>query len=107
MSKGIPEDGLGAQRMLRIETIIGNARRLGIDAFHAAAALDLMAPIAGRMWIPLCCGCLDATEPALADALVHRIAMTIRHSAGGCARCSYSGCDTLVVSVARAGEVTS
>lgn len=83
----------------KVWRVIGNARRLGIDAFHTAFALDLVAPVEGREWVPLCSSCVERIEHTLADEHVYRLALETRHSAGGCARCSYSGCDTLVVSL--------
>ena len=85
--------------MREVDRIIGNARRLGIDAFHTAAALDIVAPLEGRTWVNLCCWCLDRDAPATPDDLVHRVADAC---AGGCARCAYFGPDTLVVSLERA-----
>lgn len=83
----------------KVARVIGNARRLGIDAFHTAFALDLVAPVEGREWVPLCCSCVDRIAHRLDDDHVYRVAMNPWQSAGGCARCPYSGCDTLVVSL--------
>lgn len=83
----------------KIARIVGNAERLGIDAFHTAFALDLVAPVEGREWVPLCCACVDKIAHRLDDDHVYRISNTLHRSAGGCARCPYSGCDTLVASV--------
>lgn len=80
--------------------IVSNARRLAKDAFHTSVALELVAPVEGRMWTAICCSCLDAREHTISDELVHRIAMTTSQDAGGCMCCPYSGPDTLVAALA-------
>lgn len=77
-----------------IERIIGNARRLGIDAFHTAAALDLVAPQPGCHWLAICCWCFE--ERADQNALIYRVNDA---TAGWCQCCPYAGRDTLVAAI--------
>lgn len=79
--------------------LVANARRLGKDAFHLSAALDLIAPVAGRTWTAICCSCLERVDHTIADEHVHRVSLTTYQSAGPCMLCSYSGCDTLVAAL--------
>lgn len=82
-----------------VDRLVGNARRLGKDALALACALDLLAPIPGRTWVPVCCSCLDELEPACPDELVLRVSLRSWQSAGPCGRCPYAGPDTLVAAV--------
>ncbi len=75
------------------------ARRRGIDAFHLSAALDIVAPVAGRTWTAICCWCLDRTAHTTADELVHRVALERWQNGGPCMLCPYVGCDTLVAAL--------
>lgn len=84
--------------MIAVARIVSNARRLGHSAFVASVALDLVAPIAGRSWHALCCWCAMDADPT-ESAPAHRISTTAA-SAGGCSRCPYTGCDTLVIALA-------
>jgi hypothetical protein len=78
--------------------VLANARRMGTDAFHAAAALDIVAPVAGRTWTAMCCGCACALDPH--DEWPSYYVTHERTAAWNwCATCAYSGPDTLVVSV--------
>ncbi len=92
-------EALSLPELERVERSIAIARRRGIDALHTAVALDIVAPIAGRAWYPICCWCLDRVAYDLPDTHVHRLAMTTGADAGGCGQCPYSGPDTLVASL--------
>lgn len=75
--------------------LVENARRMGIDAFHTAAALDIVAPLAGRTWRSVCVWCLERLDPR-DEAEVYRVADA---AAGGCSCCAYSGRDTIVAAL--------
>ncbi len=83
----------------RVERYVASGRRFAKDALVVAVALNVMAPIAGRTWTAVCCWCLDRLAHDLPDTHVHRIARALGGDAGGCMRCMYSGCDTLVASL--------
>lgn len=83
----------------RVERIIHNARRMAKDALHTAVALEIVAPIAGREWYPICCGCVEAKFSDVPNELMHYVATSSRSDAGPCATCNYAGCDTIVVSI--------
>lgn len=91
-------------RYQRAERSVHYARGRGVDALHVSVALDIVAPVPGRTWTAICCGCLDRVEHDLADDLVHRISMHTWQSAGPCMLCSYSGCDTLVAALKRSAS---
>lgn len=78
--------------------IVSNARRLGHSAFTTSIALDIVAPVAGHSWYALCCHCAAAADP-LETLPAHRVATESHQDAGGCSRCPYSGCDTLVIAL--------
>jgi hypothetical protein len=74
---------------MTIETIIRNATNLRHEAQTAALAAELCK--LGR-FVALCCWCADSAE--VRDLPVWRVGR-----GGDCARCSYSGRDTLVVRI--------
>lgn len=84
-----------------IRRLISNGRRFGVEAHMVAAALDFVVPIDGRIWTPVCPWCLDAIDHTLPDSHVHRLSLSLDRTAGGCMRCPYFGCDTLVVSLVK------
>lgn len=77
--------------------LIRNARNLNKSAFATAMALDLVAPRAGRRWVAMCCWCLDKVDPIARRTFAARLGT----GADFCGSCSYTGPDTLVVSVPR------
>jgi len=82
------------------EDVIAFCRRFAKDALTASVALDIVAPVAGRTWTAICCSCLDREEHDIADEYVHRLASRLWMTfPGGCMRCAYFGCDTLVVAI--------
>ena len=76
--------------------LLGNARRLGSPAWALAFALQSLAPIEGRTWRPLCCWCVERTDP---HAPAYRLALLPSQSGGDCWSCPVSGCDVLVAAV--------
>ena len=78
--------------------VLSNARRMAKNAFHCAAALDIVAPVAGRTWTAMCCGCACALDPH-DEWPSYYVTHDPTATWNWCATCSYSGPDTLVVSV--------
>ena len=91
---GPPQDAVRAfrhgPRLERAHRIAANAVRFGSDAFHAAVALDLVVPLAGRRWHALCIWCLERYDVPV--EYMHRVG-------GWCTSCAYNGPDVLVTSV--------
>lgn len=80
--------------------IVANARNLRKDALHTSVALDLVAPVAGRRWLPMCCLCVDAAEVATGTEIeAYRLNLDDGRDTGCCASCERGGRDTLVASV--------
>jgi hypothetical protein len=89
----------------RAADVVAFCRRFAKDALVTAVALDIVAPVPGRTWVAICCSCLEREEHDIADELVHRLAFASWMSfPGGCLRCTYYGCDTLVAAVRRSAE---
>ncbi len=89
-------------------SVVSYCRRFAKDALVASVALDIVAPVGGRTWTAICCWCLERLEHDIPDEIVHRLGMLSWHSfPGGCMRCPYYGCDTLVAAIRRADTETS
>lgn len=84
----------------RVEQVVAAARRRAHEALSVAVALDLVAPVAGRVWHPVCCWCVDALEVhAELEIPAYRINLDTSHDTGPCSMCPASGRDTLVASI--------
>jgi hypothetical protein len=81
------------------ERLAGNARRLGIDAFHASLGLEIGASLPGRVWVAICCYCLELVDPHDTCPVFR---LELAHS--WCPRCPRNGADVLVAAIPGVGE---
>lgn len=81
-----------------VERRVALARRRGMEALPVCVALDLVAPVPGRAWYPMCGLCVDALEVhAGLEVPAWWIARDRSHDAGPCSMgCGSPGHDTMV-----------